>query len=406
MLETTPESVGLGARGGTSALVEDLREAIRLGRLREGQRLAPGRQLAREYRVSVATVNKAMAELEQAGLVERRPGSGVYAKRWPADETERSTVHLLMDSREHVFSHIATSVADALQDTPLSTPIEAFRRDLDFSQFDRLLETVHHRPPHAIVLQWRWPRLDQALARVCDSRTRVVMAMRLAQGVPGAWMSVQPDIPTGFRLIARHLVSLGHQRVGLVTHARRPHPEVPDARWKASAGHTQQILALGHALRDLGIHKRGLSVHYMVDIPYELGLPASYDWESAKQKAVDHTAQWLSRPDRPTAVVGHDASVSLAIRAAKKLGLRVPEDIAFVGLGNTPWADALDLTSLSNREDVIGRRIAELVTMDDARLLDTVHHLRVQPRLVVRTSCGSRQTTDLKGGAPQADSGM
>ena len=393
----------MGTRAGGAGLVEDLREAIRAGRLREGQRLTPMRDLARQYRISVATVNKAMAELAQAGLVRRKPGSGVYAKRWPTDQTQRSTVHLLMDGREHVYSHVATSVADALQDTPLSTTIEAWRRDREFSQFDRLLETFHQRPPHAIVLQWRWPRLDEALASVCDSRTRVVLTMRTTADVPGTWMSVQPDVQVGCRMIARHLVSLGHRRVGLITYARRPHPEVPDARWKATSGHTQQILALGHALRDLGIQKRGLSVHYTVDIPYQLGQPASYDWQSAQRKAVDRATEWLSRPDRPTAVVGDDASVSLAVRAAKVLGLRMPEDIASVGIGNTPWADALDLTSLSYREDVIGQRIAELVTMDEARLDHTVHHLRVQPRLVVRTSCGSTRTADPSGPGKEED---
>ncbi|QBY00656.1 GntR family transcriptional regulator [Rhodophyticola sp. CCM32] len=49
---------------------------IAAGRLAEGQRLPPERQMAADQGVSVVTLRKALAELERRDLLERRQGSG------------------------------------------------------------------------------------------------------------------------------------------------------------------------------------------------------------------------------------------------------------------------------------------------------------------------------------------
>ncbi|WP_108484013.1 GntR family transcriptional regulator [Oceaniglobus ichthyenteri] len=56
-----------------------LRE-IAMGRLVEGQRLQPERDMAAAYGVSVGTLRKALADLTQKGHLERRQGSGNYVR--------------------------------------------------------------------------------------------------------------------------------------------------------------------------------------------------------------------------------------------------------------------------------------------------------------------------------------
>jgi DNA-binding transcriptional MocR family regulator len=58
----------------------DLSAQIRAGRLSAGMRLPSVRQLARQKQVSVATAVRAMAWLDQAGLIESRPQSGHYVR--------------------------------------------------------------------------------------------------------------------------------------------------------------------------------------------------------------------------------------------------------------------------------------------------------------------------------------
>jgi GntR family transcriptional regulator len=59
-------------------LVRQVREALRLGLLRPGDRLPTVRDVVTSCTVNAATVLKAYRELELSGLVESRQGSGTF----------------------------------------------------------------------------------------------------------------------------------------------------------------------------------------------------------------------------------------------------------------------------------------------------------------------------------------
>jgi DNA-binding FadR family transcriptional regulator len=59
----------------SSAIAEQIRTAIVTGRLREGQRLSPERELAEQFGVSRVTVRDALRSLEAMGLLEVRVGA-------------------------------------------------------------------------------------------------------------------------------------------------------------------------------------------------------------------------------------------------------------------------------------------------------------------------------------------
>ena len=392
---------GFKARpSGAARLVNEIGEAIRSGRLCRGDRLVPIRELAQQHGVSFGTAQKAMGQLERDGLVRRAQGSGTYVTYGPEKRTQSNTVYLLMDSREHVYGHIAASVVDELQDTPLTSVTASRRPDRGMEQFDRLVEAFRRQAPHAIVLHWREPKLEDEIARICDGRTRVIVTMAPHFRMPETWMTVGPNYEATFRMIGRHLMSLGHRRVGMIIHARVTRPERPESYREVRIGHTEQIRALGHALREGGIPRGGLTIHYMHE-----------PWPSHKAPAplqsperTDRIAAWLSQPDRPTAVVGEDSKLIEVVRAAEQLGLRVPEDLAVVGLGNTPWARACDLTSVCYHEELIGKRIAEIVCADEDRVRDSAIHIHTRTDLVVRSSCGSARRCELPGASQVEES--
>ncbi|MEM7719910.1 MAG: GntR family transcriptional regulator [Pseudomonadota bacterium] len=62
---------------------ETLIRDISAGRLREGERLAPEREMAANMGIAVGTLRKALSELEGRGLVERIQGSGNYVRHRP-----------------------------------------------------------------------------------------------------------------------------------------------------------------------------------------------------------------------------------------------------------------------------------------------------------------------------------
>lgn len=80
----------LNSRSGLSPyqqLVQQVRHALRLGLLKEGDRLPTVKDVARQMAVNPNTVLKAYRELEHDGLVAARPGVGTFVTRTLADAT-------------------------------------------------------------------------------------------------------------------------------------------------------------------------------------------------------------------------------------------------------------------------------------------------------------------------------
>ncbi|SMP12439.1 GntR family transcriptional regulator [Shimia sagamensis] len=59
---------------------ETLIREIAAGRLVDGERLPPERELAKQYGTTVRTLRKSLAELEKQGMLERVQGSGNYVR--------------------------------------------------------------------------------------------------------------------------------------------------------------------------------------------------------------------------------------------------------------------------------------------------------------------------------------
>ncbi|MER5841053.1 GntR family transcriptional regulator [Streptomyces prasinus] len=66
-------------------LVQQVRHALRLGLLKEGDRLPTVKDVAKQMAINPNTVLKAYRELEHDGLVAARPGVGTFVTRTLAD---------------------------------------------------------------------------------------------------------------------------------------------------------------------------------------------------------------------------------------------------------------------------------------------------------------------------------
>jgi GntR family transcriptional regulator len=68
-------------------IVQQVRQALRLGLLREGDRLPTIKAVVGQLAINPNTVLKAYRELEHEGLVTARPGAGTFVLRTLADDT-------------------------------------------------------------------------------------------------------------------------------------------------------------------------------------------------------------------------------------------------------------------------------------------------------------------------------
>ena len=80
----------LDGRSGVSPylqIVHQVRQALRLGMLREGDQLPTVKDVVGQLAINPNTVLKAYRELERDGLVSARPGVGTFVKRTLTDTT-------------------------------------------------------------------------------------------------------------------------------------------------------------------------------------------------------------------------------------------------------------------------------------------------------------------------------
>src|SRR5215469_11597164 len=82
-------------------IIEHFRQEIRQGRLRDGDMLPSGREIAQQFGVSLATAAKVASGLQALGLVTPRPGAGtvVTAPRPPADRARGGPILITLTSR-------------------------------------------------------------------------------------------------------------------------------------------------------------------------------------------------------------------------------------------------------------------------------------------------------------------
>lgn len=207
--------------------------------------------------------------------------------------------------------------------------------------------------------------LIMSLLEVTDSHlhelSRTAVPVVVVGQMPGDLPvdNVRADSLAGMALGVSHLIERGRTRIALIN---GPASTVPSAD-RAEGFHT--TLA-AHGLRALDVERGGFT--------FEGGREA--------------TRRLLGRT-RPDAILAaNDLAAAGALHAVLSAGLRVPEEVAVVGMDNTAIAELTfpRLTSVDLGAAERGRRAARLLLsrLDDASLPARCE--RVAPSLVVRDS--------------------
>jgi LacI family transcriptional regulator len=176
---------------------------------------------------------------------------------------------------------------------------------------------------------------------------------------------VSSDNVGGGRLAVRHLYSLGHRRIATIA---GPQDTKPGA---------DRLLGYRAELQTLGLD--------VVDGYEQVG-----DFYSASGEATMRAL--LALPEPPTAVFAAADMMAIgAMQAVKEAGLRVPEDVAFVGFDDIHSAPLLNPPLTTIRQDKIGLGTAAARSLtaqiENPDITPPVLSLPVE--LVVRASCGA-----------------
>lgn len=216
-------------------------------------------------------------------------------------------------------------------------------------------------------------RVDAIVATVndeADAKLRLaienctVPVVLLDREIPGISNgSVCIDYALGIKNVLGYLHDLGHREIGLLCGGDKVRPGRECAKGYRLA-RTERNLDVDETL----IRSGSLSADF----------------------AYQETASLLARPDRPTALVcGGNRLFAGAMRAVKRLGLKIPSELSLVACDDT------DLTELANPGFTVLRRDPQalgqaltrevLSAMKDERY--TPQKMILEPELVIRGSC-------------------
>jgi DNA-binding LacI/PurR family transcriptional regulator len=172
---------------------------------------------------------------------------------------------------------------------------------------------------------------------------------------------VRVDTEHGTDLAVRHLLALGHRRIGHLGSGL----DAETFRFRRA-----RLLAL---LAEAGIEPGAYAT-------------AEFTFDDARRAALE----LLSGPERPTAVYCDDDLLAGGVYlAARELGLRIPEDVAVVGFDDLPFAQVFDppLTTIAIDPEELGAAAFEVLAAVMAG--EPGERGRILPvELVVRGSTG------------------
>ncbi len=341
-----------------AALLHDIEQRI----WRPGERLPSEEALCRRFGASRITVNRAIQDLQRAGLVRRRVGSGTYVEA-PAAEGGAPRFGLLIPELggTEIFEPICQGMAASRQARGYSlswgslpgagsraeAAAELGRQYIREGAAGVFFAAMEHAPDSE-------QENRKILAALAEAHVPVVLLDRMVSPFPltDPYDCVGINhFAAGFE-IAEHLLRQGAEYPAFVA---RP------------------FAAVSVAARYAGFRR---AVHGPL-----------WELEPDDSQAVD--ALLRSRPD--AIVCANDITAAMLMRTLQRAGVRVPEDVRMAGFDDVRYAQFLPVPLTTIRQDCPEIGAAAMAVMLDRverpdRPARTVY---VAHQLVVRASCGA-----------------
>lgn len=284
------------------------------GQLKHGDCLPTETELARSLGVGRYSVRQALAELSEAGMVQRvkKRGTVVTLEGPPVQTREnRSGYGLILPE---ILSGIYPSLIKGFSEGAAAAHHELMTCESGadvYRQGDTILRMLQKNVAGVAIVPVFDPMPDYQLQALRSNGVPIVFCHRRTTNLQAPLVGWSfEEVGT---LAAATLADLGHQHVAFVDVARTPSNE------RYLAGFSAELRRRGISFSDESVF---IGTHFLAD--------------SEAHYAEELVARPLKHSQRPTAVFCGDDYVSERLfLAAMREGLRVPEDISIIGFGPT-----------------------------------------------------------------------
>lgn len=328
------------------------------------------RDVAQRAGVSIASVSRA---LNNPAAVRADLRARIDAAAQDLGYIPDAAARALSSRRTRTIGAVIPTVDNAM----FARGVEALQRYLSLKDYLLLLATsgydpeVEHRQAQNMISRG----VDGLILRG-DVHSEGLRRLLATQRIPFVnvgvyhpdkpYASVGADNEAAAWRACRHLLALGHRRIGMVA-ALSLHNDRASAR----------VQGVRRAMAEAGL---ALESRWTVEVPYHL--------DDARQ-----AARTLLPPDaaqRPTALVcGNDVIAYGVLLEAERRGLRVPQDLSVMGFDDLEWSRHLrpSLTTMHLPTDEVWSRAGQYLVHVLAGLPAALHY-EVEASLVVRESTG------------------
>jgi len=319
-----------------SSEIQRLRSGILHGRLEPGARIGTEAAFAQKWGLARNTVRRAVDTLIREGLLERRPGKGLYVR---SPSTVTGVVQVVVPSTAWEYS---LAIARGAQRAGAQAGIQIQIYDAH-GRMDLDLEVIRRLPDRlmdgAIIISLHHPRFSEVLFELKAATFPFVLVdQRLRDlDVP----TVEIDNYQGGYLVGQTLAEMGHRRVAFLGPMNL---QILNER----------LNGFRDAMLDGGVlFDRSLII--------DLGGEGLTDYMDHVDVCVEVITAALDRRDRPTAMFDACGDVAPQVyRAARRLGIRIPEDLSVVTFEELDFLEP-EVTGLRPPWQEVGRRALEML---------------------------------------------
>lgn len=310
--------------------------------------------------VSKATAKRVLELAETVGFSPNAVAKAAFG------ESTQSIGILLPSLSDSYFGGIARAIQKRLIQADY---LPIFIDSVDSSE-DSLCRLLKHKVD-ALVIGCSDENLN--IPKICRNQMTRLPIVAIEQMRPGVCSDsvLNDDYDGGFQA-GKHLISLGHRRFGACTYGEERSNCIPRI-----IGFRDAIRHSGGTLEDRFITH--LTIH-----------GAENDGDRKMRKELEKI---LSASDAPTAIFATTDYLALHVyNAAKKIGLRIPEDVSVVGFGDLQFSPYVNppLTTIRQNPALIGTKTAELLLKRLKHPDRNMENICVPVELLVRGSTKER----------------
>jgi len=317
-----------GKKGKSQQIAERLETEIISGKLQPGCRMKSVREIADSFSVSLCSVQVALETLEEKGLIERKRGSGTFIREH--NMTKDNTVYFLVPTASHITSKYEECITHrrlmygaicAAAPGQLVQPIAVSRVNVrNLGENPELIdwEAIKRIPPGAnVFVDCLWYK--DIIPFLAERSVRgLLLAHQYEQECPeifktihdAGWSIITLDRFTAIQRVLEYLHSMGRRKI-VALKAYEMQPGHPFRR-----GFISGYEKCGMAFRD----------DFFQECPSE-------KWDSIENVILE-----LWEKTKFDAMVSciPDLACTVLNTLTKKLGLKVPDDVALMAFRDMP----------------------------------------------------------------------